>query len=74
MALAIDAAMDDDPNLDILGSFAADDADVDAIRVRKTIYLPFPLVGIFLERDLTPVEAWSHLRGTIVCAGATVDC
>ena len=30
-------------------------------------------MGIFLERDLTPVEAWSFLYGVIVFVGATVD-
>ena len=27
-----------------------------------------------LERDLTPIEAWSHLRGDIIYAGAKAAC
>ena len=40
----------------------------------KNLYLHAPFVGIFLERDLTPVEAWSSLHGAIVDAMATFDC
>ena len=47
---------------------------MEAIHVRKTIYLPAPFVGILLEHYLTPVEAWSRLCGAIVNTGSTVDC
>ena len=40
----------------------------------KNLYLHAPFVGIFSERDLTPVEAWSSLHGVIVDAMATLDC
>ena len=45
MVQAIDAALDSNPELDLLGQFAADAADVNAIQVRKTIYLPAPFLG-----------------------------
>ena len=71
---SIDTALTSDPELDLLGPFAADESDVEVICVSKTIYLPTPFVGVFLERNLTPVEAWSCLRGAIVDAGSTVYC
>ena len=44
----IDATLAANSKLDLLGLFTADDADVEAIRVRKTIYLSAHFVGIFL--------------------------
>ena len=46
---------------------------MDAIRIRNIIYLPAPFLGIFLERNQIPEEAWSRMQGDIVAAGATVD-
>ena len=73
-AQAIDAALAANPKLDLLGPFFAEGADMDSIRVRNIIYLPDPFLGIFLQRNLTPAKAWSHLRGAIIDAGATYDC
>ena len=42
---SIDSTLVADPEIDLLGLFAADDADMDAICVRKTIYLPTPFMG-----------------------------
>ena len=52
--LAIDAELAADPDIDLLGPFTSTDVDVEPLRVRKTIYLPAPFFGIFLEQDLTP--------------------
>ena len=71
--MAIDAALSLDPDADLLGPFTAADADVEPLHVRKTIYLPAPFVGLFLERDITPAEAWNRLHGAIVDAGQEVD-
>ena len=61
------------PKLDLMGTFSTDNTDMDALRIRNIIYLPNLFVGIFLERELTPVEAWICLHYTIVEDGATVD-
>ena len=63
-----------DPELYLMGTFSAQSANVDDIRVRKTIYLPTSFVGVFLERDLIPFEACIFLYGGIINAGVTVDC
>ena len=73
-AQVIDAALASDLKLDLMGPFTMDDADMDAIHFRNTIYLPAPFLGIFLERDLTPFKVLSRLRGSIFNAGATVYC
>ena len=69
---AIDAALAVNPNLDLLGPYTADNADVEATCVKKTIYLPAPFVRIFLELNLKHVEAWSFLWGAIINDGSTV--
>ena len=42
--------------------------------VRKTIYFLVHFVGIFLEKDLTPMDAWTRLHGDIVEGDQDVDC
>ena len=69
MDLTIDTAMVADSDTDLLGPFSSTDVKVKPLRVRKTGYLPAPFSGIFLERDLTPVEAWNRLYGTIIDGG-----
>ena len=51
-----------------VGTIFSEDAGVEYVQVRKTIYLPAPYVVMFLERDLTPVNACSRLQGSIVNA------
>ena len=55
MAQEIDSTLSANPNLDLLGPFTTGDADVEATRVHKTMYLPALFVEIFLEINLTPV-------------------
>ena len=73
MAQEIDDALAADPDLYLMGQFVADDANLDSIHVRKTIYLAAPFVGILRERDLTPAKVWIRLLGSIVDSGAKVD-
>ena len=48
--------------------------DVEPLCVRKTIYLPEPFLGVFLERNLMPAEACTCLRGATINGGQEVDC
>ena len=50
------------------------DTNVEPLRVCKTIYLPVPFVGLFLDRYLIPVESCTHIRCAIVNGGLEVDC
>ena len=47
---------------------------MEPLRIRKTIYLPAPIVVILLKWDLTPAEAWTRLHSAIVGGGLEVDC
>ena len=71
--LDIDAALELDPDTDLLGPFTTANSGVEPLCIRKTIYLPTPFVGNFLYRDLTPTEAWNHICGAIGDAGQEVD-
>ena len=59
--------------MDLLGLFTTTDTDMEASRILRTIYLPAPFVGLFLERNLTHMEAWTYLCSAIVDAGQEVD-
>ena len=72
--LAIDTALADDPDADLMGPFTSTDANVKPLCVCKTINLPVPIVRIFLKWDLTPVEAWTRLHGAIVDGGLKTYC
>ena len=72
--LAIDAPLAADLETDLLRPFSSTDADVDPLRVRKTIYIPTPFVGLFLKRYFTSAEAWTHLCGSIITGGLEVYC
>ena len=57
----MDTALATDPKMYLLGQFTEDNADMYYIRVIKMIYFPASYVGIFLERNLTLADVWSHL-------------
>ena len=67
---AIDTALAGDPAVTLLGPFADGDPSTEAVRCRKTVYVPAPFVGLLLGQDLTPVQAWNRVRGAVVDAGA----
>ena len=72
--LSIYFALTADPDTTLLRTFSSTYMDVEPLRVRKTIYLPTPFVGLFHERDLTPAEAWTRLRGSIIDGVQEVHC
>ena len=51
---SIYTALSSDPNLYIIGPFTAEYDGVGFVCVHKTIYLPAPYMGMFLERNLSP--------------------
>ena len=67
--MAIDTALDTNPDTDPLGPFSSTDTNAEPLCVRRTIYLLVNFVGLLLELDLTPMEAWTRLFGTIVDRG-----
>ena len=67
--LSIDPYLAVDSDTNVLGNFTATNADIKSPFIRKTFYLPTIFVRLFLERDLTPAEAQTHLHGAIVDKG-----
>ena len=63
-----------DPGTNLLGTFSSMDANTEPLCFHKNINLPAPFVGLFLKWDLTAVETWTRLCGTIVDGGLEVDC
>ena len=57
-----------------MGPFTNDDAGTVSTRVRHTIFLPAPYVGIFLNRNLSPKEAWLQLWSRIVADNKAIKC
>ena len=64
-AKEIDADLAADSSVDLPGPFSADNSGVDAVLILKTIYLPPPYPGIFVERYLSPTKAWSNARDEV---------
>jgi len=62
------------PQSELLGPFGNTDAGTMAARVRHTIILPAPYVGMFLNWYLSPKEAWLQLRLRIVSDNKTAKC
>ena len=73
-AAAIDASVAGDLNLTLLGTYGAGDVGVETIRCRKTVYVPAPYVGLLLGANLTEIESWHRLRGSIVDATVEEAC
>ena len=73
-ATAIDTSLALDTNLTLLGPYGAGDAWVETIRCRKTVYVPLRYVGLLLGANLSPIEAWYRLRGTIVDVAVEEAC
>ena len=67
--LDIDTALAANLDTNLLGTLYSMNVNMNPPRVRKTIYLPAPFVGLLLKQDLKPVDSWTHLRGTIVDGG-----
>ena len=74
MELAIDVALYQDPDANLLGPFTAANADVEPLCIHKTIYLPAPFIRLLIERYINLAEAWNLIHGAIDNRGKEVDC
>ena len=64
--LAIDAALANDPDANLMGTFTATNTDVEPFRVHKIIHLTASFIGLFLKQDLTPAKVLICLHRAIV--------
>ena len=62
------------PQTERLGPFNNSDAGTVSARVRHAIFIPAPYVGMFVNRNLSPKEAWSQLRSRIVANNKAIEC
>jgi hypothetical protein len=62
------------PELELLGPFGNNDAGTDVIRVCQVMLVPFCYVQLFLQRPLTPREAWVQVAGAIYNNGNQIAC
>ena len=71
---ALDTTLAADATITLLGTYFQTNADVKAIKIRETVFIPSPFVGILLESNLSLVQAWAFSLGVIVTAGITKNC
>ena len=53
------------PNISLIVLYSQSDADVKDMKVHHMVYVPPPFVGLLLEVDLSPMQVWACLHGTI---------
>ena len=66
---AMDELLAQDPNLTFVGPFTAADEGVEAVNVRRALWIPNRYVIMALDEGLTPRQAWEQIRGAIVADG-----
>jgi hypothetical protein len=70
----LDQLLANEPAGELVGPFGNEDAGTDVIRVRQAMLVPFRYVRLFLERPLTPREAWVQVAGAIYNDGMHEAC
>jgi hypothetical protein len=71
----IDQMLAAEPEITLLGPFGNDDAGTEVVRVRQAmLVVPFRYVRLFLQRPLTPREAWVQVAGAIYNDGTQEAC
>ena len=70
--------LEDNPTDNALGPVKDDDAQVETLRVRKSVYLPFCLMALVLDQDLTPRQAFLLLfdfihANSLSCCQSVLD-
>lgn len=63
-----------EPDVELLGPFAEDDANVRQSRTRRLMYVPPRFLPIVINRRLSPRELWVDLVGAIEAEGMTDSC
>ena len=71
---ALDSALAGDVDAPLFGTYAMGDAECGQVKTRYAVYVPPPLVGHLLGRELTARQAWDQVRGAIIDLGIQVEC
>jgi len=70
----LDQLLAADPNAEMVGPFAAGDADTEQLTVRFAVFVPNRHMAMLLDDHMTPREAWQRIRGAIVADGLAQEC
>lgn len=62
----IDTALAGDPTINHLGPYANTDADTSIVITRRAMVVPPSYAPLLLAKPLTPIEAWTTVRGAMV--------
>ena len=58
----------------LFGPYTVGDAECEQVKTRYAMYVPPPLVGHLLGRELTAREAWDRVRGEIIDLIIKAEC
>ena len=70
----MESALTSDVDAPLFGTYAVGDAECKQVKTRYAVYIPPPLVGHLLGRELTERQAWDHVIGAIIDLGIEVEC
>jgi hypothetical protein len=62
-AANLDQLLAADPAAELVGPFAAGDADTESVTVRNAFFIPNRYMAILLDDHLSPHQAWQRIRG-----------
>jgi hypothetical protein len=73
-AANLDQLLAADPAAELVGPFAAGDADTESVTVRNAVFIPNRYMAILLDDHLSPRQAWQRIRGALVANGLAQEC
>ena len=71
---AMDSALAGDVDAPLFGPYTVSDGECEQVKTGYAVYVPPPLVGHLLGRELTARQAWDRVRGEIIDLGIEVEC
>ena len=74
MVILIDNAYAVDPTAIHLGPYNVADANTQVIRTRRTYYIPPAYIPLFIDRAMSPHEAWIIVYSQLLVDGRLNNC
>ena len=71
---AMDSDLAGDVDAPLFGPYVVGDVDCKQVKTRYAVYVPPPLVGHLLGRELTERQAWDRVRGSIIDLSIEEEC
>jgi hypothetical protein len=73
-AANLDQLLAANPAAELVGPFAAGDADTESLTVRNVVFIPNRYMAMLLDDNMSPREAWQQIRGALVNDRMEQDC